>query len=88
MNKTSIAKIAGIALTAGITAGLATTPAAAQKQQMEKCYGVAKAKMNDCETARHSCAGQAKVDGDPTEWVKVPAGTCAKLVGGSTTPKG
>ena len=51
----------------------------------EKCYGVAKAGKNDCAAAdgSHSCAGQSKADGDKGEWVYVPAGTCAKLVGGS-----
>ena len=76
------------AIATAISMGVGSAPALADGHQMEKCYGVVKAKMNDCETARHSCAGQARVDGDPTEWVKVPAGTCAKLVGGSTTPKG
>ena len=37
----------------------------------EKCYGVAKAGMNDCGTSKHGCGG------------KVPKGTCEKIVGGS-----
>lgn len=48
----------------------------------EKCYGIARAGMNDCATATHSCAGQATTDGDPNEWVSVPAGSCEKIVGG------
>lgn len=43
MNTNSIARIAGLALAASVTTGLAATPAAAQKTPMEKCYGVAKA---------------------------------------------
>lgn len=50
----------------------------------EKCYGVAKAGKNDCASLNktHSCAGQAKADGDANEWVYVPAGLCDKLAGG------
>jgi len=51
----------------------------------EKCYGVVKAGKNDCGANDHSCAGQAKTDSDPNEWVYLPAGTCDKIVGGSTT---
>lgn len=49
---------------------------------MEKCAGVVKAGKNDCGANGHSCAGMAKKDGDANEWVKVPTGTCAKLVNG------
>lgn len=60
-----------------------TAAIAADGAKMEKCYGVSKAGQNDCATANgsHSCAGQSKVDNDPNEWKKVPAGTCAKLGG-------
>ncbi len=54
----------------------------AAKPGMEKCQGIVKAGMNDCGTSKHSCAGQASVDGDPEEWVYVPKGTCEKIVGG------
>lgn len=53
------------------------------KMAKEKCYGIAKAEKNDCASAAHSCKGQATTDNDPNEWVKVDAGTCAKL-GGKT----
>ncbi len=53
----------------------------------EKCYGVAKAGKNDCGTSKHSCAGQAKADGAGDEWIKVPKGTCERLVGGSLAAK-
>jgi uncharacterized membrane protein len=55
---------------------------------MEKCYGVAKAGKNDCAANGHSCAAQAKTDGDKSEWIAVPKGTCEKIVGGSLTPGG
>ena len=32
-------------------------PAAVPNFQAEKCYGIAKAGLNDCQTATHSCAG-------------------------------
>ena len=52
----------------------------------EKCYGVAKAGMNDCFHAGNSCAGTAKRDGEPGAWVYMPQGTCRKLIGGSLEP--
>ncbi|KZX83212.1 hypothetical protein A3715_05470 [Oleiphilus sp. HI0009] len=60
----------------------AASDAVAGKPGFEKCQGIAKAGMNDCGTSKHSCAGQATVDGDPEEWVYVPEGTCKKIVGG------
>lgn len=54
------------------------------KAATEKCYGVAKAGKNDCAANGHSCAGMNKKDGDAKEWIKVPKGTCDKLVGGTT----
>jgi uncharacterized membrane protein len=52
----------------------------------EKCYGIAKAGLNDCQTATHSCAGTSTADMDKASWIYVPAGTCAKIADGSTTP--
>ena len=85
MNKSSIARIAGIALSAGITAGLTAAPAAAQKQPMEKCYGVAKAGQNDCAAGPGtSCAGTSTRDYQGNAWKLVPKGSCEDI----TTPKG
>jgi len=53
----------------------------------EKCYGVSKAGKNDCAGAAHACAGQSKKDSGGQEFVKLPKGTCERLVGGSLTPK-
>jgi uncharacterized membrane protein len=61
--------------------------ALAGKEGFEKCQGVSKAGMNDCGANGHACAGQAKKDGDPMEWVYVPEGTCEKLVGGTVKGK-
>ena len=56
--------------------------AMAGKPGFEKCAGIVKTGMNDCGTSKHACAGQAKKDNDPQEWIYVPKGTCAKIVGG------
>ena len=57
------------------------------KDPTEKCFGVAKAGKNDCAGAAHSCQGQGKKDGEAKEWVKLPKGTCERIVGGSLTAK-
>ena len=66
----------------GLTVGNAS--AADKKVEMERCFGVAKAGMNDCSSkqAGHSCAGQATKNGDPNDFVTMPKGTCDKIVGG------
>ncbi|MDH3280092.1 MAG: DUF2282 domain-containing protein [Gammaproteobacteria bacterium] len=63
--------------------GLSLSASAAE---VEKCYGVAKAGKNDCQTATSSCAGTSKTDGQKDAWVGVPEGTCEKLAGGSLEP--
>lgn len=52
-----------------------------RKVPTEKCKGVAAKGMNDCGANSHACAGQAKKDRDPNEWVYVPKGLCKKLGG-------
>jgi uncharacterized membrane protein len=85
MNTKSVVNFAGLALTAGIAAGLAATPAAAQKQPMEKCYGVAKAGKNDCAAGPGtSCAGTSTRDYQGDAWKLVPKGSCEDI----ETPKG
>lgn len=64
----------------------AGSSALAAKGDMEKCAGIAKAGKNDCGTANHACAGQAKADGGD-EWVYVPKGTCEKIEGGKLVSK-
>jgi uncharacterized membrane protein len=71
---------------AGVVAlglGAVAQDASAAKEGFEKCAGVVKAGLNDCGTSSHACAGQSKVDNDPEEWIYVPAGTCAKIAGGT-----
>lgn len=68
-----------------VSMGLTVVSTAVHAMKMEKCYGIAKKAKNDCGTKLHSCAGQAKVDGDTEEWIFVPKGTCNKIIGGSLT---
>jgi len=55
------------------------------KMEGEKCYGIAKAGMNDCKSGMHGCKGKSTKDGDKASFIVVPDGTCAKIAGGSTT---
>jgi uncharacterized membrane protein len=57
------------------------TASAADDAAKEKCAGIATAGHNDCGTAAHGCAGQAKTDKDPTDWKYVPKGECEKMGG-------
>ena len=73
-----------VAALAVFVAGAAMiAPDVQAKEGFEKCAGIAKAGQNDCAAKGHSCAGKAKKDGDPKEWLYVPTGTCNKIVGGS-----
>ena len=49
----------------------------------EKCFGIAKAGKNDCQTATSSCAGTSKKDAQKDAWLAVPKGACEKIAGGS-----
>lgn len=66
---------------------LINTADAATKEKMEKCYGIVKTAMNDCQTATQSCAGSATKDKQPDAFLFLPKGTCNKIVDGSLTPK-
>ena len=77
-----------IALLLAIAVGTAAaTTGDAKAADSEKCFGVAKAGKNDCQTPVSSCAGTNKVDGNAQAFILVPKGTCDKLAGGSTAPK-
>ncbi len=67
-----------------VALGLAANTDTAEAGKMEKCYGIVKAGKNDCGASdgSHSCAGYAKKDADPTEWILLPEGTCGRIVGG------
>ena len=87
MKKTS-ATVTAISslLTLGAAALSASPSFAADKVEMEKCYGVVKAGKNDCAGPAHACAGQSK-ESSGKEWIKVPKGTCERIVGGSLSAK-
>ena len=55
----------------------------AQKEHLEKCYGINAVARNDCAEGAHSCAGQATQARDSKSFVLVPAGVCGKIQGGS-----
>jgi uncharacterized membrane protein len=87
MKKTS-ATVTAISSLLTLGAALSASPSfAADKVEMEKCYGVVKAGKNDCAGPAHACAGQSKTDAGGKEFVTLPKGTCARLTGGSLTPK-
>jgi uncharacterized membrane protein len=44
--------------------------------------------MNDCAGEGHGCAGQALATRSPGDFVIVPIGTCARLVGGEAGGEG
>ena len=75
------------AVAGALTAVLAAAPlAGALADDMEKCYGVAKAGMNDCKAGEGTtCQGTSTMDGQKNAWILTPAGLCEKLVGGSLT---
>ncbi len=78
--------IAGLLLVA--STGLQAQGADAKKEatadsKTEKCFGIAKAGENHCNTKVHTCAGKSKVDFAADEWKEVATGTCNKL-GGKT----
>ncbi len=75
-----------VAIASALAAALVLPAATGQAQgNMEKCYGIAKAGKNDCQTAKSSCAGTSKKDGQADAWISVPKGACEKIVGGKLT---
>ncbi len=78
-------KMLSLAIGSLLAIGLVGNASAADKKMdMEKCFGVAKAGMNDCSSNKsaHSCAGQGTKNNDPMDFVAVPKGTCDKIAGG------
>jgi uncharacterized membrane protein len=84
--------LVGSALAAMATLAVSATvansgPAAQPEFSFEKCFGISKTGTNDCQTATHSCAGTSTADNQGDAWIYLPAGTCAKVTGGSLEPK-
>ena len=61
--------------------------AATSDKNMEKCYGISKAGMNDCQTATASCAGSATKDKQADAFLFLPKGMCNRIVGGELKAK-
>lgn len=91
MNRKKLATLAIATIVGGgLSLGASTAIAGKHKKDMVKCFGVAKKAKNDCGTAKHSCAGQAKTDNDPGEWVFMSKPQCEKIggsVGKTAKPK-
>ena len=78
-------KMLSLAIGSLLAIGLVGNASAADKKMdSEKCFGIAKAGMNDCSSNKsaHSCAGQGTKNNDPQDFVAVPKGTCDKIAGG------
>jgi uncharacterized membrane protein len=86
--KTAMAGVMALCVTDAAMAATATTTSATTPATpaTEKCYGIVKAGMNDCQTKTASCAGSATKDKQGDAFLFVPKGTCDKIVGGSLNP--
>ena len=80
-----VASAMAVALSLAVQASAG--PAPVPKFEAEKCYGIAKAAKNDCQTSNSSCAGTSKRNGQGDAWIYVPKGTCDRVVGGSLQAK-
>ncbi len=80
------AALAG-AIALGLASGVGAVPD--QPKAWEKCAAISLAGQNDCGSTdgRHACSGLATKDNDPTEWIYLPAGACAKITGGKVVGK-
>ncbi len=58
--KPSVLIAAAVAAAASLPMPADAGPAPAPPYKAEKCFGVAAAGQNDCQTATHSCAGESK----------------------------
>lgn len=90
MDTRTLARLSGLALSAGLLAQ-APTAIAQDAGAREKCYGIAKAGQNDCAAGPGtSCAGSSTRDYQGNAWKLVAKGTCtstrAPAGPGSLTP--
>ncbi len=89
MNNKKLVTLA-IATAAGAGIAMASTSSiAAANSKLEKAYGIAKAAKNDCggKGTGHTCQGQSKINGDGNDWMLLPKGYCARIVGCHLEPK-
>ncbi len=74
----TLTKSIGMLLAAAVVTASA---AKAEDVKYERCFGVAKAGQNDCQSSTHICAGKSTADRDPHTFISLPAGTCEKISG-------
>jgi uncharacterized membrane protein len=75
-------KLITSAITGLIALGITASSGSAYAADEEKCWGVAKAGQNACNSnkSKHSCA-------DPNDFITLPEGSCLKI-GGKLEPAG
>jgi uncharacterized membrane protein len=74
-----------LTIAAALSAALLLAGQVQAQEPTEKCFGIAKAGKNDCQTATSSCAGTSRKDAQTDAWLSVPQGVCGKIAGGSLT---
>lgn len=70
-------------ISGALALGTLTLSSTIQADDLEKCFGIAKAGKNDCQTDNSSCAGTSTMDNQGDAFILVPKGTCDRIVGGS-----
>jgi uncharacterized membrane protein len=78
-------KLTTLSAMLAVTLANVTPSQASSAPTTEKCFGIVKAGMNDCQTAKQSCAGSATQDKQADAFILLPKGTCEKIVGGNLT---
>lgn len=84
---TTVLLASAMAVALSLAVQASAGPAPVPKFEAEKCYGIAKAAKNDCQTSNSSCAGTSKRHSQGDAWIYVPKGTCDRVVGGSLQAK-
>ena len=80
MNRQILSLALASSLATAMGAAAVSSASAQDKENMEKCYGVAMAGQNDCAAGPGTtCAGTSKVDYQGNSWKLVPAGTCETM---------
>ncbi len=76
-------KLISTAITGLLALGITASSGIASAADGEKCFGIAKAGQNACNSNanKHSCAGHSKIDNDPNDFTSVPKGSCLKIGG-------
>ncbi len=68
-------------ITSALSLVLLSYSTASAENKKEQCAGVVKAGLNDCASVEHVCAGMNTDDGNETDWLWLPTGTCQKIIG-------